>query len=281
MKIAPFTIYAIGVSAAIIPLGFGYISNVMPNKAETELNRQVLEQINMEASKQRAADERVQKAIAMVRTSALEWQQLTSNRVPAQSVAGGGISLAVNPFQLTEDTRKFRNNIQRTVNAQVKRGGIEVVNGPTVPGVDINAPANSLLASFYNYPAIPFPVVIFDLGTVTVRGTREQIMAHMRAYKQMPNYFAVTDGLRLDGTSPNLTATYNLSIVGYIQSPTISPRAPEGQGASNQGAGGGAGGPGMMGGPGGGPGIMGGPGGGRAPAGGGMAPSLEGATPSG
>ena len=44
-----------------------------------------------------------------------------------------------------------------------------------------------------------------------------QIMANVRAYKSMPRYLAVADGLAISGTSPNLTGTYNLSIVGFIR----------------------------------------------------------------
>jgi hypothetical protein len=201
----------------------------------------------------------------MIKAKAAEWNAIAATRTPPASIAAGGITLAQNAFQLSEDTRKYRNSVQRAVNAQLRKGGVKVVNGPLIPIPDPNAPANSLLLSFYNYPSAGFPVVIFDLGTVTVQGNYDEIMSHVRAYKNMPRYLAVTDGLRIDGTSPNLTATYNLSIVGYIRSNVVYGQAPEGQ--SGQAGGAPAGGPPMGGPPMGGP-PMGGPPMGGAPRGG-------------
>jgi hypothetical protein len=247
MKLSPFTVYVIGASLSITALSFGFFMQKVPNDAERDMNLQVLEQLQAEAAKQRRAEEKVQMAIAKVRQRESEWRQVATMHTPPNNVQQGGISLAVNSFQLTEDTRKFRDSIQRTVNGQLKRGGVTVINGPMVPAVDVNAPANSLLASFYNFPAVPFPVVIFDLGSVTIQGNYNQIMSHLRSYKSMPRYLAVTDGLVIEGTSPNLTATYNLTVVGYIQQTGIAPAAPEGQAAAG-GAGGGGGFPGFGGG---------------------------------
>ena len=44
----------------------------------------------------------------------------------------------------------------------------------------------------------------------------------------MRNYLATTDGLTISGTSPNLTATYNLVVVGYIRGSEVAPVVPEG-----------------------------------------------------
>jgi hypothetical protein len=73
------------------------------------------------------------------------------------------------------------------------------------------------LASFYNYPAVAYPVVVKDLGVITVQGTIEQINENVRGWRRMPHYLAVADGLRITGTAPTLTGTYSLSIVGYIR----------------------------------------------------------------
>jgi len=140
---------------------------------------------------------------------------------------------------------------------------VTVVNGPYVPGPDENGSATGILASFYNYPALGYPAVIFDLGTVTVQGSYKQIMDHVRSFSAMPHYLAVTDGLRIDGTSPNLTATYNLTVVGLLPPGTIYGTAPEAASNQSQGGFGGPAGPRGPGGPP--PGIptgkMGGPGG--------------------
>jgi hypothetical protein len=123
-----------------------------------------------------------------------------------------------------------------------------------------------VLDAFYNYQSFNFPIVIENLGTIRVQGTYDQIIANVRAYKSMPHYLAVTDGLRIDGTSPYLVGTYQLTVVGFIRGTKIWGAVPEG--ATTASVGGGRAGlpPGMggFGGPGGprGPGGMGGPGGG-------------------
>jgi hypothetical protein len=259
MKLSPLTIYIIGIALALPIIAFGWFYNKMPNDAETAIFVAGKEANDAEAAKQRAADQRVATAIQMVKTKAAEWQAIAGTRTPPASLQNGGITLTQNAFQLSEDTRKYRNSIQRAVNAQLRKGGIRVVNGPLVPIPDPNAPANSLLASFYNYQATGFPVVIFDLGAVTVQGNYNEIMNHVRSFKSMPNYLAVTDGLRLDGTSPNLTATYNLTIVGFIRANEVYAQAPEGQAPSGGGGGGFGGGPAGPGAPGG----AGAPGGGK------------------
>jgi hypothetical protein len=266
MKLSPLTIYIIGVFLALPIIAFGLFFNKMPNDADTKSYVAAKEANDIEAAKQKKADERVATAIQMIKTKAAEWRAIAATRTPPASLQQGGINLAQNAWQLTVDTAKYRNSIQRAVNAQLRKGGVRIINGPLVPMPDPNAPAKSLLASFYNYPAAGFPVVIFDLGAVTVQGDYDAIMKHVKAYKNMPNYLAVTDGLVLNGTSPNLTATYNLTIVGYIRSNVVYGDAPEGQ-VTQQAGGGGGGAPfGGMGGPP--PGVMGGGRTGGKPAGG-------------
>ena len=103
-------------------------------------------------------------------------------------------------------------------------------------------------------------------------------MDNVRAYKTMPHYLAVADGLRIDGTSPNLTGTYNLTIVGFIRAKKIAPAVNEGAAAAATGGFGGTGGfPGGPGGPGGfgGPGGPGGAGRGAGARGGGNGPQMS------
>ena len=165
--------------------------------------------------------------------------------------------MAVNPQQLVVDSRVFRDNVQLAMNEQVKAGGVKVIKGPDVPVLPDTDTAETLLASFYNYPAVPYPVLIFDFGTVTVQGTYKQIIDNVRAFKSMKRYLAVTDGLAITGTSPNMTGTYNLSVVGFIRAKTITPEVKTiiaGSGGSTSGGFGGLGGsmPGAPAGPGGG-----------------------------
>jgi hypothetical protein len=185
------------------------------------------------------AKKRVALAEQMVREREAAWSAIVATRTLPATLGEGGINLNQNSWQLVIDARKYRNNAQRAVNAQLKKGGVTVVNGPAVPFPDETAP--TILANYFNYPAVPFPVVIFDLGTVTVRGNYSQISSHIRSWSTIPNYLAVTDGLQIVGTSPQLTATYNLSVVGYIEVDALYPAVPEGGGAA-QGPGGGGGG---------------------------------------
>ena len=182
----------------------------------------------------------------MVREREAVWGGIVATRTLPAMLAGGGINLNQNAWQLVIDARKYRNNAQRAVNNQLKRGGVTVVSGPAVPFPDETAP--TILANYFNYPAVPFPVVIFDLGTVTVRGNYTQIANHVRSWSTMPHYLAVTDGLQIIGTSPQLTATYNLSVVGYIEVNALYPPVPEGGGAATNAPGGGGRGPGSPGG---------------------------------
>ncbi len=223
MKLSFGTIIIMAVSIAIGIVSFGYFHQFAPTQIAIANYRTYHDQLETEANKMPQAKRRVEKAKADVQAKAEAWNAYVATHTPEPDVSRGGVSLAVDPYQLTVDTQKFRNSIQRAVNDQVKKGGIKVVSGPTVRGPANTDQASTLLADFYNYPGIKFPVVIFDLGTVTVAGTYEQIMANVRSYKSMPRYLAVTDGLQITGTSPNLVGTYSLSVVGFIRGKQLFP----------------------------------------------------------
>jgi type II secretory pathway component PulM len=264
MKLGPIAIYAFGIMVCLIAVFWGVFHEYMPNSADAKAYDANTQLQNDQAAQQGAADKRVKKALAMMKVKDDAWQTVVQTSTPGKTVGSGGIDLSVDAFQLAIDTQAFRNNIQRAVNAQIKKGGVKVLQAPEIPVPDVNE-SNSLLASFYNFPALSFPVVIFDLGQIRVQGTYQQIMDNVRAYKNMPHYLAVCDGLALTGTAPILTATYNVTIVGYIRGQEIYPPVPEAA-ASTTGAGFGGigGGPGMGMPPGlGGPGFPGGPGGRR------------------
>lgn len=269
MKLSFATIIIMAVSIAVGILSFAFFHQWIPTMTVAHNYDTYREQLTTEANKESQVKRRVEKAIQAVQVKTDAWNGYVAVKTPPTNVSDGGISLTVNPYQLTVDTQKFRNSIQKAVNAQVKKGGVKVEVGPLVRGPQSTDDAGALLADFYNYPGIKFPVVLFDLGQVTVTGTYEQIMANVRAYKSMPRYLAVTDGLAITGTSPNLTGTYNLSIVGFIRGKEIFPTVPAGV-ATAGGALGGFGGPG-------------GPGGFGGMRGGGMPPSgaFPGGPPSG
>jgi hypothetical protein len=265
MKLSFWTIIIMAVSVAFAILSFAILHQTLPTLKMAEEYEKYQGLLDTEIGKERRAKQRVDKAMQDVQRASDKWNGYVAVRTPATSVPEGGINLAVNPYQLSVDTQKFRNSVQRAVNAQVKKGGVRVVQGPQVPDPGTADDPNTLLTNYYNYTSLGFPAVIFDFGPITVEGTYEQIMANVRSYKSMPRYLAVADGLQITGTSPNLTGTYNLTIVGFIRGKNIFPPIPAGGAPAVGGMPGGMPGmpPGMpgRGGPGMPPGYPGGPGG--------------------
>jgi len=239
IKLSPLPILICGVAIALIALFYGLFMQAIPNNREADGLVKNTEMQNAEAAKQGQAEKRVKRAIADITAKDKAWQVVVATRTPSNKLSTGGIDLSVNAYQLGIDTDVFRDNIQRAVNAQLRKGGVKVLGAPTIQMLDPNGKVGSILSDFYNYPAIPFPIVMFDFGTITVQGSYKQIMDHLRAYKSMPNYLAVSDGLTLTGTSPMLTATYNLSVIGFIRAKHIYPSVPEGAASSSAGFGGG------------------------------------------
>lgn len=247
MKLSPLTIILIGVAIFIMAFSYGLFQHYLPNTKEAGYYRDYAAQLQVEADNLPRAQDRLRKAEELVETKASEWRAVVADKTPHPDVYNRGVGLNVDPWQLTVDTAKFRNNIQRAVNAQLVKGGVKIVgSGPMIPTTTDSA--SGILASFYNYPAIAFPVVIQELGQVTVEGAEAQIMENVRSWKNMPRYLAVASNLSITGTSPNLRGTYTVTLVGYIRGKDIFPNPPEG--AAPTGAG--AGGPGGFG-PGGGP----------------------------
>jgi len=283
MKLGRFAILMIGIMIFVSASAWGYFLYYMPNMKEVGMLNDNKTANDAEAAKMPQAKKRVEKAKQMIDVKAAAWQKYVETRTPGMSLKEHGVDLSVNPWQLAVDTPKFRNDIQRAVNEQVKKGGVKVLTSPLVQRLDPNLPVNQILSTFYNYPALKFPVLVFDFGTITVQGTYKQIMDNVKAYTKMPHYLAVTDGLRLDGTSPLLTGTYNLSVVGFIRTKKIAPAVPEGGAAATTSFGGMGGPPAGMGGPG----AAGGRGGMRPPGapsiggGGGGAPTAGATTPKG
>lgn len=226
MKLSPLTIYVVGL-CIIFAAAMVSLSIFLPNIAEAKNYNEHANAYIQEANKQAQAKKKVEHAVAAVTKMGQDWQQIVAVKTPPNHLPNG-INLAVNRWQLTVDSAQFRNSIQRAVNAQLKRGGVTVVAGPTIPVPPANA---GQIVEYYNYPAIRFPVLIFDLGQITVRGSMSQIMQNMQSWTTMPNYLAVADGLQLTGTAPTLTGRYNLTIVAYIRGDKIAPAVPEGTSA--------------------------------------------------
>ncbi|MCX7800868.1 MAG: hypothetical protein N2109_11060 [Fimbriimonadales bacterium] len=238
MKISPYVFIVIGVSLALVVLSFGVFHFYLPNMKNAQYQKELADKRQQIVDQAKRAERRVEDALKLREEKTSEWRRIVAARTPPASVAAGGIDISVNPWQLAIDARKFRNSVQEAVNRQVKRGGVKVISGPLVPFPEPHS--TGLLASYFNFPAIPFPVVIFDLGTVTVQGTYEQITANVRAWRNMPGYLAVVDGLAFTGTSPILTGTYQLTLVGYIRGQQLFGNVNEAGGTGTGGFGGGS-----------------------------------------
>lgn len=217
----PLTLFVICVCLAVIVVSYAFIDHYQPKEAAAAKYNNNADSAQTIGDQKSQAQKRVEKAKQMVLAENDLWAAKVDQHSPSASLASGGINIGENPYQLVHDAPLFRNSVQRAVNAQLRKGGIKVLVGPYV--TDPPQASESILASYFNYPAIPFPVVIFNLGQVQVQGTWDQIMRNFESWSSMPNYFAVADGLRIDGTSPYLTGTYNVTVVGYIRGKSVFP----------------------------------------------------------
>jgi hypothetical protein len=199
-----------GIFIGLAIVSYGFFQFYVPDATEAEMINRYADNLQIEADKIPATERRIENAVARVEEMADIWRE-TSTRKSANG--SGFIDLTQNPLALTVNAPAYRDKVQTAVNRQVKVGGVTVISGPFVqrPSND----AQSLLNNYFNYSRLPFPVVLFELGTVTIQGTFAQISRNVQAWSEMPDYFAVVDGLAITGTSPELTATYNVTIVGF------------------------------------------------------------------
>ena len=200
-------------------LGYVYFQHYKPDMIETENLNNYAEKLQREADKADQAQLRVDKAVEEVERLARVWNDVVEAKIENVDHFP---DLTPDPFQLVVNAPSYRNRVQRAVNRQVKSGGVTVVQGPLV---EFPSGEPGVMASYYNFGAsrLPFPVVVYELGTVTIRGSMDQIMANVESWSDMPDYFAVADGLAVTGTDNDLTATYNVVILGYLPGPASGP----------------------------------------------------------
>jgi hypothetical protein len=205
-----------GVCIMVVALVYGW-SKYSPNEKETEMLKANTIDCQNQAAQKSKAEKRVKDAIQTVKTAAQAWGSIEQQKTPGTQLADGGIDISKDSAHLILDAPKFRDSTQRAVNHQLLVGGVKPLGGP---GPEITHPGSepsTIMADYFNYPAIPFPVVICDLGTVTVEGTYDQIMTNVRSWANMPHYMAVSDGLSITGTSPKMHGTYSVSLIGFIR----------------------------------------------------------------
>ena len=216
-KLSGWVWLIVGIFLGLTVLSYGYFQHYQPDMEEARIAEEYAAKLEIEARKDQRAQDRIDKAEEMVKEIAEQWNQVLADKSPS-----GTLGADLDPFLLAVNAPDFRNRVQRAVNRQLLVGGVTVVQGPFVP-----SPANNtgVLQSYFNYNRLPFPVVVFELGSVTVSGTYEQIARNVQAWADMPDYFAVADGLAITGTSPDLTGTYNVVIVGFLPGEVSAPLA--------------------------------------------------------
>ncbi|MBL8060287.1 MAG: hypothetical protein JNK63_06185 [Chthonomonas sp.] len=229
MKLSPLTIFFFAISISAVILCLGYFQHWAPKTAEAANFKALQEQLETIGAQLPKQKKNVDDATQLRNEAAAQWQSIVLRKTPPSSVEQGGINLGVNRFHLINDAVRFRNNIQMDVNRQLKVGGVRVLSGVRVPPF----PDNSLtiIEEGFNYPRLGFPARVYDFGTIRVEGSMEQIRRNVESWSNMPNYLAVVDGLRIDGTPPKLIGSYNLSLVMYIRAKDIYPPVPEVPGA--------------------------------------------------
>ena len=205
-----------GIFIGLTILSYAYFQFYQPDTTEAQYTEEYVQALEAEGAKLGAAKQRVENAKLRVEEIADRWRQVSDAKV-----RNGFIDLNQDPLALTVSVQNYRNKVQAAVNRQLKTGGVTVINGPQVPPPS-NDPT-TLLTTYFNVNRLPFPAVIFELGQVTVRGSFNQIASNMQGWTNMPDYFAVVDGLTINGTSPELTATYSVVIVGFLPGQVTGP----------------------------------------------------------
>ncbi|MEZ5163344.1 MAG: hypothetical protein R2688_06250 [Fimbriimonadaceae bacterium] len=214
MKLSAITWIIVGLSIFLASIGFAFFQYWKPNTEEAKNYKAWQGQLEAEGAKLPAAKARFEKAQEKVMEQNDAWNQIVLRKTPTEGFFAGGVDLATNRYDMTHLVRKFRNEVQRDVNNQMRRGGVLVVQGPTVP-TPPDDPAG-VVSGYFNYPAAGTPVAIFDLGQVTIRGTWSQISANIQAWSEMPNYLAVADGLSISHFVA-FDRDHNVTVVAFLQ----------------------------------------------------------------
>ncbi|MEO7453602.1 MAG: hypothetical protein ABIV13_02430 [Fimbriimonadales bacterium] len=176
-----------------------------------------LDVINSQDSQNRAV-ERVRNAMQQVRDAEVAWKQVTSWRTPA----AGTFNMTPNRWQLVVNTRRWHGRAEADLNRWVRRNGVTMTSPARLLVPYPTDQPNDLVQFYFNYPALPFPVAIWDMGTITVQGTWDQIMQNVRSWSTIPGYIASVRGLSITGTGSRLQGTYGLTVVVYVNTPYVS-----------------------------------------------------------
>lgn len=237
-KLSPLTFIVCGVVImAVIWAGF-WIFKIGPERQEIAWYKEHNEQLReiISPASIAAAVDRVANALDAVDQAQIQWKEIAERRTPAQ----GRFDLTEHRWQLTVNVRDWHGTVEQDLRRWISKSGVtfvEPLGGPFVP-YPTDVP-NELVEAYFNYPALPYPVAVWDMGTVTVEGTYDQIINNVRSWVDIPGYVATVRGLAIEGTGNRLRGSYNLLIVAYINTPNVaSGMLPNGRVQDNSVAGG-------------------------------------------
>lgn len=234
-KLSALSFVVIGVVLMLMIVTGFYFLKIQKDLAEVNMLAEKSEELNGIISKptQDAAVERVREAMNMVRDAEVQWKQITTWRTPSV----GTLNMTPNRWQLVVNTRRWHGKAENDINRWARRGGVTVVNPARILVPYPTDQPNELVQFYFNFPALPFPVAIWDLGTVTVQGTFDQIMQNVRSWSLIPGYIVSVRGLSVAGTGSRLLGTYALTAVVYVNTPYVSGGPAEGGGVPQIGGG--------------------------------------------
>jgi hypothetical protein len=242
------------VLVALAASGF-YLLSIRPNSMALAFQQNRNSQIEDVIAKRPQAQKRVDDAKAQQRDAALQWTAYISRKSPPQSL----INLDQNRWRLSTQFEIFRSKLSGAngiLGKFMRSTGVRVNAYPAITFTTDDP--NTLVAQFFSFDkqaGMPYPVAVVSLGTLSVTGTFDKVLKHVEAWNRLPNFIALTDNVQLAGTSPSVTATYNLTLIIFprghyiFDSPVPWIQGAEASASSPMGAGPMGGGPSAMSGP--------------------------------
>lgn len=220
-KLNSTTFVVVGFVLILVAVGGFVFQKIIPTNTEIGYwQEQVakLDNIISEPSKKQAV-ERVREAYATVQKAETNWKQVVQTRTPPEA----RINLEQHRWQTVVNTRRWVGVVESDLRKWIAKSGVRLIE--PAGGLQVPFPTdqpNELVQYYFNFPAFPFPLAIWDLGPITVEGTYEQIMAHVRSWSLIPNYIAEVRGLSLTGTGPRIRGTYGLTLLVYINTKNVA-----------------------------------------------------------
>ena len=218
-RLSSLTYIVCGIVLVLITwAGFWFFSIDKTNKeiASWQAYDQKLDQVISQPS-HKAASERVRKAYETVYAAEMAWKQIADTR----TVSAGRINLVPHRWQSTVNVRKWKPMVEQDLNNWVRRGGVRLLSPPAITLPVPTDVANYLVATYFNFPALKFPVVFWPIGKVTVEGTYDHIMSHVRSWSKIPGYVASVRGLGISGGGNRLRGSYDLLVLGFVNTENV------------------------------------------------------------